>query len=117
MSERTFEMEVSLLHEFGGWHLYVDGRRQPVSARQALRLARTVAKIDRPGTERVTDYVGAVLAQIRADADEAEAQAVREANRAGEQVESSARSAHRARIQALQRRAEADELAPAPVAD
>jgi len=106
-------MEVKLRHEFGRWRLYVDGSQQDVSAKEALKLARTVAKVHRPGTHsRVIDHVGAVRERIRADADEAEAQAEKEQEYAMREVESRAASAHGARVRAIERRREADELAP-----
>lgn len=107
-------MEVKLRHEFGRWRLYVDGKQQDVSAKEALKLARTVDKIHRPGTDRVFDHVGAVQERIRFDADEAEAQAVKEGEYAMREVESRAASAHGARIRAIERPREADELAPKP---
>lgn len=105
-------VKVELRQEFGRWRLYVDGEQQDVTAKEALKLARTVSKIHRPRTEHVIDYVGAVQAHIRLDADEAEAQALKERERAAQEVESRAARAHEAQLRALLRRREADELAP-----
>lgn len=101
--DSEFAIVVRVTHRFGGWHVRVEGEHERnITAAEALTWA------DLAGEE----HAEAVRQVIREDADEAEARAREQRKRAHDAVIREAESTLSSKQRALERRAEANELAP-----